>query len=180
MCGIVGMVGKGVRIGNLVEGLEKLEYRGYDSAGIAFPDEQRVNVRKAVGKIGALKAQLKDIISVEITAGIAHTRWATHGAPSDANAHPHTDCTGKIAVVHNGIIENHLELREKLLRNGHEFHSETDTEVIAHLIEEHYEGDLPAAIRHTLIATNSLFSPRRSYQDCQRVRQRWHMRLPDQ
>ncbi|AKI97155.1 glutamine--fructose-6-phosphate transaminase (isomerizing) [Kosmotoga pacifica] len=151
MCGIVGMVGKGVRIGNLVEGLEKLEYRGYDSAGIAFPDEQRVNVRKAVGKIGALKAQLKDIISVEITAGIAHTRWATHGAPSDANAHPHTDCTGKIAVVHNGIIENHLELREKLLRNGHEFHSETDTEVIAHLIEEHYEGDLPAAIRHTLI-----------------------------
>jgi len=151
MCGIVGMVGKGVKIGNLIEGLEKLEYRGYDSAGIAFPEGQRVNVHKTVGKIASLKDELAPLMESTIKAGIAHTRWATHGAPTDANAHPHTDCTGKIAVVHNGIIENHAELRRKLINVGHKFHSETDTEVIAHLVEEHYEGDLLSAVKHALV-----------------------------
>ncbi|OAA31328.1 glucosamine--fructose-6-phosphate aminotransferase [Kosmotoga arenicorallina S304] len=151
MCGIVGMVGEGVKIESLIEGLEKLEYRGYDSAGIAFPEKQRVNVHKTVGKIANLKEELAPFMKSTITAGIAHTRWATHGAPTGANAHPHTDCKGKIAVVHNGIIENHSELRKKLINSGHKFHSETDTEVIAHLVEEHYEGDLPSAIRHALV-----------------------------
>ncbi|KLO23901.1 MULTISPECIES: glutamine--fructose-6-phosphate transaminase (isomerizing) [unclassified Marinitoga] len=143
MCGIVGLVGKkDVKVKDIISGLQKLEYRGYDSAGIAFSKNEHIELIKATGKISNLKDELNDRINANIHIGIAHTRWATHGGVTDLNAHPHTDCTGKIALVHNGIIENFQELRKELIEKGHRFKSETDTEVIAHLIEEYYNGDL--------------------------------------
>lgn len=146
MCGIVGLVGD-VSVSDLIEGLEKLEYRGYDSAGVAFLRNSSLFIEKNKGKVEALKSKLSELISERIPIGIAHTRWATHGEPNDINAHPHTDCQNKLCVVHNGIIENFKELRKRLEEVGHRFISDTDTEVIPHLIEEYYSGDLLEAVR---------------------------------
>jgi glucosamine--fructose-6-phosphate aminotransferase (isomerizing) len=145
VCGIVGYIGPKEAVSVLVEGLEKLEYRGYDSAGVAITGEASLEVLKKVGNLNALKDKLNGEEHFA-SAGIGHTRWATHGRPSDANAHPHTDCTGQFAVVHNGIIENYLNLREWLESEGHTFRSQTDTEVLPHLIEHFYQGDLLEAV----------------------------------
>ena len=146
MCGIVGYVGEREAQPILVNCLKRLEYRGYDSCGLALLGEG-VEVRKDAGRIGALEVTLEPSTC---RAGIGHTRWATHGKPSQVNAHPHGDCTGNIAVVHNGVIENFLELKEQLEEEGHTFTSETDTEVIAHLLEKYYEGDLEQAMSRAL------------------------------
>jgi len=149
MCGIVGYVGPRKAVPVLLEGLKRLEYRGYDSAGVAVIAGGQLVVRKAAGKIATLESQLgKDVEGA--TTGMAHTRWATHGAPTSKNAHPHTDCAGNIAVVHNGIIENHAALRQMLLAKGHRFVSDTDTEVLAHLIEQFYQGSLEQAVAAAL------------------------------
>ena len=143
MCGIVGYTGFGQAKNVLIDGLKRLEYRGYDSAGIALERQSasatELDVHRRVGKVAGLESELEHVDTAS-TCGIGHTRWATHGRPSVANAHPHTSCDGRIAVVHNGIIENFAELREELERRGHRFTSDTDTEVFAHLIEEAYEG----------------------------------------
>ena len=149
MCGIVGYVGPRVATQVLIDGLKRLEYRGYDSAGVALQNGKGIETRKAAGKIAALEAAvLTD--PVEGTSGIAHTRWATHGAPNECNAHPHHDCTGTIAVVHNGIIENFGVLRKMLENEGHTFVSETDTEVLAHLFEAAFDGNLEEAVTDSL------------------------------
>src|SRR4051812_2828095 len=140
MCGIVGYVGAKTATPMLIEGLKRLEYRGYDSAGIAMSNGHGVETRKAKGKISQLEGVLNGN-PVHGTIGIAHTRWATHGPPNECNAHPHTDCKGEIAVVHNGIIENYGALRQMLIQQGHKFESETDTEVLAHLIEAAMDDD---------------------------------------
>jgi glucosamine--fructose-6-phosphate aminotransferase (isomerizing) len=145
MCGIVGMVGENLKLEDLVTSLQKLEYRGYDSAGIAYLGDS-FGVYKKKGRIDVLKNGLKQKLNDRFFVGIAHTRWATHGEPNDMNAHPHMDCKEEIAVVHNGIIENYREIREFLEQRGHVFSSETDTEVIAHLVEEEFEGDLLDAV----------------------------------
>jgi glucosamine--fructose-6-phosphate aminotransferase (isomerizing) len=149
MCGIVGYIGTANATDILLEGLGKLEYRGYDSAGVAIFSAGKLAVTRRQGKLAKLAEELAHAPLLG-TIGIGHTRWATHGAPSDSNAHPHADCSGQCAVVHNGIIENYLPLRERLQAEGHVFTSETDTEVLAHLIESHYQGDLYAAVRATL------------------------------
>jgi glutamine---fructose-6-phosphate transaminase (isomerizing) len=145
MCGIVGYIGDQGATSLLIEGLKRLEYRGYDSAGVAVMNGHGLETRKTPGKISKLEAVVAgEPINGNI--GIAHTRWATHGAPNECNAHPHTDCGGDIAVVHNGIIENATPLRARLEQLGHKFVSETDTEVVAHLIEEAFEGNLEEAV----------------------------------
>jgi glucosamine--fructose-6-phosphate aminotransferase (isomerizing) len=149
MCGIIGYVGREKAVPLLMEGLKRLEYRGYDSAGIALLEQGGLIFEKCAGKIAGLEALLRNK-KFESTTGIAHTRWATHGEPTDLNAHPHLDCQGNIAVVHNGIIENYRSLRELLLRKGHNFTSDTDTEILAHLIEEYYDGDLLEATQAAL------------------------------
>ncbi len=149
MCGIVGYIGGKKAAPILLDGLTKLEYRGYDSAGIAVDCGENIFVEKAVGRLDALKNKLRNNLP-EGTVGIGHTRWATHGRPSDSNAHPHSDCHENFVVVHNGIIENYLPLKEKLLERGHKFTSETDTEVVAHLLEEVYRGDFVEAVREVL------------------------------
>lgn len=149
MCGIVGYVGDKQAVNFLIDGLTKLEYRGYDSAGIAVYDGEKIDVEKTVGRLAALKEKIAGH-EPQGCIGIGHTRWATHGRPSDVNAHPHTDCSGKFAIVHNGIIENFMSLKEELIAEGHKFLSETDTEVVAHLVEKYYEGDFLAAVRKTL------------------------------
>src|SRR3989449_59604 len=140
MCGIMGYVGHRSALPILLDGLRRLEYRGYDSAGVAVLNDGHIEVRKTAGKL----AQLTEITSgpglLHGTVGIGHTRWATHGLPTDANAHPHSDCGGRVVVIHNGIIENFLPLKEELQARGHTFRSDTDTEVIAHLIEEELYG----------------------------------------
>lgn len=146
MCGVVGYIGEKNACPILIEGMKRLEYRGYDSAGIAILNNGRIDIRKAVGKLKNLEAVLATDMP-EGLIGLGHTRWATHGRPSDENAHPHSDCTGRITVVHNGIIENYLALKEELIAAGHRFTSETDTEVIAHLIEVGYKDDLVDAVR---------------------------------
>ena len=160
MCGIVGYIGEQNALPILMEGLGRLEYRGYDSAGVAYIDDGRVVVTKRKGRLKILAEELESsgLLAAEsprkINMGIGHTRWATHGAPSDENSHPHLSASGRIAVVHNGIIENYLELKTYLTEQGTIFYSETDTEVIAHLVERHYlndaAGDLLAAVRLTL------------------------------
>ena len=145
MCGIVGYVGERKASGFLIEGLKRLEYRGYDSAGIAMSNGHGLETRKAKGKISMLE-NVVNLNPIHGSVGIAHTRWATHGQPNETNAHPHTDCTNTIAVVHNGIIENFSALRKMLQMQGHVFKSETDTEVLAHLIEAAFDGKLEDAV----------------------------------
>lgn len=145
MCGIVGYVGKGNAQEVIIQGLEKLEYRGYDSSGIAVNTGQALEIEKFKGRLSVLSDHL-EINPLNGGLGIGHTRWATHGAPSDKNSHPHTNMAGTIAVVHNGIIENYLTIKEELMEKGCEFKSETDTEVIAHLVDSFYEGDLMDAV----------------------------------
>src|ERR1700682_3574737 len=135
MCGIVGYIGPKKVVPVIIEGLRKLEYRGYDSAGIAVVNDGKLEVRRAPGKLRNLEEVLQKS-PIEGTYGIGHTRWATHGRPTENNAHPHRDCTGQIVVIHNGIIENFLTLKHQLQKSGHEFKTETDTEVVAHLVEE--------------------------------------------
>ncbi|HEV8251786.1 MAG TPA: glutamine--fructose-6-phosphate transaminase (isomerizing) [Candidatus Limnocylindria bacterium] len=150
MCGIVGYVGPRDAAPILLEGLRRLEYRGYDSAGLAvLTDAGEVFVEKKAGKLANLTEHLNGGAPAGHP-GIAHTRWATHGRPNDANAHPHRDCSGRLALIHNGIIENYAEIKERLQAAGHRFTSETDTEVLAHLIEERYDGDLVEAVRDAL------------------------------
>jgi glucosamine--fructose-6-phosphate aminotransferase (isomerizing) len=152
MCGIIGYVGDKPALTVLIEGLKRLEYRGYDSSGVALLDPNRVTVHKSAGRISALESALEDADAGGLTAqaGIAHTRWATHGAPTDINAHPHTNGDGTIAVVHNGIIENYRALRTFLEQKGVRFKSDTDTETIAHLIALNYKDNLEAAVRAAL------------------------------
>jgi glucosamine--fructose-6-phosphate aminotransferase (isomerizing) len=149
MCGIVGYVGPDQALPILIEGLRRLEYRGYDSAGVAVMDGG-VTVVKRAGKLSELVAALEERGTVAGRTGIGHTRWATHGPPTDGNAHPHMDCSGRIAVIHNGIIENFQLLKERLVKGGHEFISDTDTEVVAHLIEETYRDNLAEAVREVV------------------------------
>ncbi|NRF95819.1 glutamine--fructose-6-phosphate transaminase (isomerizing) [Paenibacillus frigoriresistens] len=146
MCGIVGYIGKRNSQEILLEGLKKLEYRGYDSAGVAVYTADGLQIKKAKGRIANLESKL-DETPLTGSVGIGHTRWATHGKPSDVNSHPHTDNSMKFSVVHNGIIENYISLKEELTAKGHKFVSETDTEVISHLIADLYEGDILKAVQ---------------------------------
>src|SRR5438105_12659016 len=139
MCGIIGYIGNKEAPPVLIDGLRRLEYRGYDSAGVAVLHEGKLQVRKKKGKIDEGLAPLLQQQPLLGRIGIGHTRWATHGPPCDENSHPHLDQTGRIAVVHNGVIENYDRLKQKLLKAGHKFQSATDTEVLAHLIGDHYE-----------------------------------------
>src|ERR1700689_1941542 len=161
MCGIVGYIGSTKVVPVIIEGLRKLEYRGYDSAGIAVvTKEGKLEIRRAPGKL----RNLEDVLAkapIEGTYGIGHTRWATHGRPTEENAHPHRDCTGQIVVVHNGIIENYLELKEQLQAEGHKFVTETDTEIVAHLVEKNSQGGklgLEEAVRQSLKQLRGIYS----------------------
>jgi glutamine---fructose-6-phosphate transaminase (isomerizing) len=149
MCGIVGYIGPRQAAGLLLEGLRRLEYRGYDSAGIAVVNGRGLKIMKAAGKLSVLEGEMNEEMP-QGTIGIGHTRWATHGAPTTTNAHPHTDQSGRIAVIHNGIIENSGAIRKALVQRGHSFKSETDTEVLAHLVGEFYEGNLEEAVAAAL------------------------------
>lgn len=157
MCGIIGYLGKKKAIDVLIDGLKRLEYRGYDSAGVALFDGKSILLRRVKGKIRELEDALNKS-PMDGLYGIAHTRWATHGRPSEENAHPHRDCKGEIVVVHNGIIENYLQLKEELLKEGHKFSSETDSEVIAHLIEKYFEGELLFALKRAIERIDGVFS----------------------
>jgi len=151
MCGIVGYVGDKSAVSIILDGLKRLEYRGYDSAGVAVLSRGALQVRRAVGRIKGLETALRER-PLAGSIGIGHTRWATHGRPSEENAHPHTDCEGSLVVVHNGILENYLEIKERLRAEGHTFRSETDTEVLAHLVEHHLKalGRLDQAVKKAL------------------------------
>src|SRR5579863_8487791 len=165
MCGIVGYVGKKEVVPIIIEGLRRLEYRGYDSAGIAVAGNgDQLQIRRAEGKLRNLEEVIR-LKPLEGSYGIGHTRWATHGRPTEENAHPHRDCTGKIVVVHNGIVENYLSLKKKLIEEGHTFSTETDTEVIAHLIEKHlfktgngHRPTLEEAVRRTVKELSGVFA----------------------
>src|SRR6476646_6585095 len=158
MCGIFGYVGPKDPVPIIMGGLRSLEYRGYDSAGIAIVENDQLQVRRASGKL----KNLEDLLTRQPVTGqfgLGHTRWATHGRPTEENAHPHRDCKGRIVVVHNGIIENYLELKRELLAEGHKFITETDTEVVAHLLEKESRGDgLLAATRRALKRLRGLFA----------------------
>jgi glucosamine--fructose-6-phosphate aminotransferase (isomerizing) len=159
MCGIVGYIGERDSVPVIMDALGRLEYRGYDSAGVAVIDDAgELLGSKAEGKLARLAERLANGEALHGHVGIGHTRWATHGRPSDENAHPHVDCSKRFAVVHNGIIENYAGLRTQLINEGHTFTSETDTEVLAHLLERHYSGDLIAAVRHTLGEVQGAFA----------------------
>src|SRR5271170_2417714 len=158
MCGIIGYVGPSEAYPILLGGLARLEYRGYDSAGVAtIVDSGKLEIRRAKGKLENLRHLLADS-PLQGHIGIGHTRWATHGRPSEENAHPHRDCTGDIVVVHNGIIENYLPLKHQLQLEGHKFVTETDTEVIAHLVEKYNEGNLEEAVRRTVRDLRGVFA----------------------
>lgn len=157
MCGIMGYLGKKRSVEVLLEGLKRLEYRGYDSAGIALCDGKSIALKRVKGKIKELEDSLNKS-PIDGLYGIAHTRWATHGRPSEENAHPHRDCSGNIVVVHNGIIENYLQLKEELIKEGHKFCSETDSEVIAHLIEKYFEGELFSAFNKAIERLDGVFA----------------------
>jgi glutamine---fructose-6-phosphate transaminase (isomerizing) len=158
MCGIIGYIGPKEVVPVLIEGLRRLEYRGYDSAGVAVVRNGCVELRRSAGKLSNLETVIG---SAPLTGdyGVGHTRWATHGRPTEENAHPHRDCTGKIVVVHNGIIENYLDLKQELQRQGHTFVTETDTEIVAHLVEREMKGDgLENAVRRALLLMRGLFA----------------------
>lgn len=157
MCGIVGYIGDREAADFLMDGLAKLEYRGYDSAGIAVYHDGAIAVRKKAGRLVNLAEEVK-AHPVVGTVGIGHTRWATHGGPSDVNAHPHTDEKGNFAIVHNGIIENYMELKDELLKKGYHFKSETDTEVVAHLCADMYDGDFTSTVRKVLARLRGSYS----------------------
>jgi glucosamine--fructose-6-phosphate aminotransferase (isomerizing) len=158
MCGIVGYVGSKPLVPVLIEGLRRLEYRGYDSAGVAVVKDGEVHVRRSAGKLSRLEDVLVEQ-PLDGQFGIGHTRWATHGRPTEENAHPHRDCSGRIVVVHNGIIENYLELKRELTAQGHTFVTETDTEIVAHMVERESRGDgLEAAVRRSLTYLRGLFA----------------------
>src|SRR6188474_1005464 len=158
MCGIVGYVGNKQVVPLIIDGLRKLEYRGYDSAGIAVVNEDHdLEIRRAEGKLRNLEETIR-LSPLDGTYGIGHTRWATHGRPTEENAHPHRDCKGRVVVAHNGIVENYLALKRQLTEEGHKFTTETDTEVIAHLIEKYFEGNLEDAVLKTLSQLKGLFA----------------------
>ncbi len=158
MCGIIGYIGEREALPHLIDGLRKLEYRGYDSCGIVVENKDgEVKLYKTKGKISHLEEILNNEKEIRGNLGLGHTRWATHGKPSEKNAHPHFDCEGKIFIVHNGIIENFNYLKRDLIEKGHKFHSETDTEVLAHLIEEFYQGDLLTAVLKSLELVRGTF-----------------------
>jgi len=163
MCGIVGYVGKKRVVPVIIDGLRRLEYRGYDSAGIAVAGNgEGLQVRRAEGKLRNLEETIQ-LNPLDGTYGIGHTRWATHGRPTEENAHPHRDCTGKIVVVHNGIVENYMSLKKRLIAAGHKFRTETDTEVIAHLIEQTiaesgHKISLEEAVRSTVKQLTGVFA----------------------
>jgi glucosamine--fructose-6-phosphate aminotransferase (isomerizing) len=158
MCGIVGYVGTQRAVPIILDGLKRLEYRGYDSAGIAvYQDDETLGVRRASGKLRNLEDVLQ-IDPVDGCYGIGHTRWATHGRPTEENAHPHRDCSGDIVVVHNGIVENYLPLKEQLQAEGHVFKTQTDTEVIAHLVEKYFDGNLEQAVRQAVKELRGVFA----------------------
>ena len=158
MCGIVGYIGNQRAVPIILDGLRRLEYRGYDSAGIAvITDEGDLALRRASGKLRNLEEAIRNS-PMDGQYGIGHTRWATHGRPTEENAHPHRDCTGHIVVVHNGIVENYLALKHQLQDEGHVFQTETDTEVIAHLVEKFYQGNLEAAVRCTVKQLRGVFA----------------------
>src|SRR6187399_3274409 len=158
MCGIIGYIGPKEVVPVLIDGLRRLEYRGYDSAGVAVVRNGAVNLRRSAGKL----SNLEDVIDADPLTGdygVGHTRWATHGRPTEENAHPHRDCTGKIVVVHNGIIENYLDLKQELQLEGHTFVTETDTEIVAHLVERETKDDgLENAVRRALLLMRGLFA----------------------
>ena len=168
MFGIVGYVGFREAAGVLLEGLRRLEYRGYDSAGVAVKVNGRLEVVKKAGKLQVLAESLKER-ALPGTLGVGHTRWATHGAPNDPNAHPHSSEDGRLAVIHNGIIENYLPLKEGLLQRGHVFASETDSEVLAHLIEEKYQGNLYQAVRLALQEAHGAYGLVVAHQDSEEI-----------
>ena len=158
MCGIVGYIGPRKAVPIIVDGLKRLEYRGYDSAGLAVLDDMDVmSVRRASGKLRNLEDALR-LNPIDGPYGIGHTRWATHGRPTEENAHPHRDCKGDIVVVHNGIVENYLALKHELQEQGHVFVTETDTEVIAHLVERAFNGNLADAVRAALAQMKGVFA----------------------
>ena len=161
MCGIVGYIGKSAAPSILINGLRRLEYRGYDSAGLAIVEDGKIIVAKAPGKVVSLSDRARDTWPTErfsqVSYGIAHTRWATHGPPTEVNAHPHLDQSGDIALVHNGIIENYRSLRARLEAKGHLFLSETDTEVLSHLIGDRYDGNLFQAVCDALHQVEGTF-----------------------
>src|SRR3979490_2235745 len=160
MCGIVGYVGNKQVVPLIIDGLRKLEYRGYDSAGIAVVDENhQLKIRRAEGKLRNLEEALRQQ-PLDGTYGVGHTRWATHGRPTEENAHPHRDCTGRVVVVHNGIIENYLELKDDLRKKETKLATETDTEVIAHLIEEYLKAGVPLeeAVRRSLKELRGIYA----------------------
>ncbi len=158
MCGIVGYVGPRKVTPILLEGLKRLEYRGYDSAGIVYQQDGKLIKHRSEGKLSNLEEILDKIDDMHSHIGLGHTRWATHGAPSKANAHPHSDCTGELVIVHNGIIENYQSLRASLIKKGHRFTSETDTEVLAHLIEEQLDDDLAKAVQQAVKMVDGSFA----------------------
>ncbi|MDD5004955.1 MAG: glutamine--fructose-6-phosphate transaminase (isomerizing) [Candidatus Omnitrophica bacterium] len=158
MCGIVGYIGNKDSLSVLLEGLRRLEYRGYDSSGVALLEKGNIRIVKTPGKIKDLDSLLRKEKISQSVIGIAHTRWATHGAPTKLNAHPHTDCRNNFSIVHNGIIENFASLKKELVKQGHKFISETDTEVVAHLIEKYYKGDLKKAFLQALARLKGSFA----------------------
>src|SRR3974390_1128825 len=159
MCGIVGYIGSKKVVPVIIEGLRRLEYRGYDSAGIAIgsPGRATPQVLRAPRKLAPLEESLNGF-GLEGTFGIGHTRWATHGRPTEENAHPHRDCSGRIVVVHNGIVENYLALKRELTAQGHKFVTETDTEIIAHLVEKQFKGNLEDAVRTAVKQLTGVFA----------------------
>jgi glucosamine--fructose-6-phosphate aminotransferase (isomerizing) len=159
MCGIVGYIGSREVSSVLVDGLKRLEYRGYDSCGVAIMDEGKPNIIRSIGRIGRLEEKIKEAnpTNGSVQCGIGHTRWATHGKPSETNSHPHRDCSGRFYVAHNGIIENYIYLKHRLAAEGHTFVTETDTEVLPHLIESYYEGDLEKAVRRALRVVEGVY-----------------------
>jgi len=158
MCGIIGYIGSKPVVPVLLEGLRRMEYRGYDSAGVAVVSPEGISLRRSAGKLANLEQAIR-VEPVEGLYGVGHTRWATHGRPTEENAHPHRDCTGRIVVVHNGIIENYLELKKDLQTQGHEFKTETDTEIVAHLVEREMRDDgLENAVRRALTYMRGMFA----------------------